>query len=142
MTPIPTPQEVAKMQQDCLIAWDKAKTAEGLEKMRLINQAFPYAVDGGSAISGLRFKWHVTECKWVASDAAGFITLIERYDIATMLIAIGMEAARAGAFREAIEGKKPEELPLPRSVFDEPKPKKPAKHKLTIADLGLEKDDV
>ena len=132
MTPFPTPAEVAALQDRARVAWAKAQKAEGLERLRLINEAFPFAITGGP--SSLKFMWHFKEKKWTAMDGTGFITLIEPDDIATMLIAVGMDADRPGAFRELVEGKKRAETPAPP-------PKKEKKPVPSLSELGLTRKD-
>lgn len=131
MTPFPTPAEITLMQERCQAALEKAKTAEGLEKMRLLNEAFPFALTGGDS-SSLRFSWHPKEMKWTVCDSEGFLTLIEKEDVSTMLIAIGMEAAKAGSFRSLITGKERRQEPPKAKRFGA---------KLTLEDIGLGKKE-
>jgi hypothetical protein len=131
MTPFPSPQEVATLQAEAREALAQSETAEGLEKLRLINAAFPFAIQGTGY--GLRISW--TGDGWSISDTAGFITILPRDDSASLLVMIGMESARAGSVREVITGKKRasvlREVKLPEPVKRDPK------KKLTLSELGL-----
>jgi hypothetical protein len=131
MTPFPSPQEVATLQAEAREALAKSETAEGLEKLRLINKAFPFAIQGTGY--GLRISW--TGDGWSISDTGGFITILDRDDATTMLVMIGMESARAGSVREVITGKKRASVLIETTLPEPVKMKKP--EKLTIAELGL-----
>lgn len=120
------------MQERCRDAWEQAQSAEGLERMRLINLAFPYAVRANANSPGLRILWNNNEKCWTVCDTAGFITLVPKDDVATLLVMIGMESALAGAVRDVVEGRERKER---RKVEPPPPPVK--KKKLTLGDLGL-----
>lgn len=127
MEPFPSPQEIAFAQQRCREAYEKSRTASGLEKMRLISEAFPYAVNGGEG--GLRLSWKREEKSWAIADSAGFITLIPEDDMVTLCVALGMEYGRAGSFRELVTGKKRRDSPKSERFGKE----------LTLDSLGLRK---
>lgn len=133
MTPFPTPAEIAALQADCQEAWEKSKSAEGLEKLQLIRQAFPFAVQG--APGGLRISWD--EKGWTIADSGGFITILDKDDIVTMLVILGMESAAPGSFRELIEGKKRREEVKPAPKPPHPDFAKYQRGKITLADIGL-----
>lgn len=127
MTPFPTKAEHAAASQSCQEAWEKSRRAAGLERMRLINLAFPFAIHGGSALGGLRVSYLHKHQALAVSDGAGFITLIEVDDWQTLFCALGMEAGERGSFRRTVEGGK---------AYKKPPPKK-AHKKISLTDLGL-----
>ena len=131
MTPFPTPEELAVQQQECRDAWEAAKLLIGIEKMKMIHKAFPFAVAGGGAESSLHFDWH-PEHKWFCvCDYGGFITLIPEDDLETLAAAIKLEFQQFGAFRETITGQKARPVSRRQPV------KKIKRTSLSLKDLGL-----
>lgn len=127
MTPNHTPTEVAQMQAEAQEALAQSESAEGLEKLRLINKAFPFAIQGHP--HGLRIAYD--NGGWSISDLEGFITVVDKEDTTTLFVMIGMETARRGSVREIITGKKrPIAEPSPRRESLKGK-------KITLADIGL-----
>jgi len=127
MTPFLIKAEYVTSTQACQEAWEKSRSTTGLERMKLINLAFPFAIHGGSALGGLRVSYLHEHRALAVSDGAGFITLIDIKDWQTLLCALGMEAGERGSFRRAITGGK---------AYEKVQPKK-ENRKLTLTDLGL-----
>jgi len=133
-TPQLTKFEIAEMQVVCKEAWTAAQRATGLERMKLVHKAFPFAISGGANPDGgcLRICWSERYNSFWVSDSAGFITLVPESEAdGTIFAAIGMEANEKGSFREMITGKKP----LKRPPVPKIEPKK--KVKLSLKDLEL-----
>lgn len=126
MTPNHTPQEVAQMQAEAHEALAQSEKAEGLEKLRLINKAFPFAIQGHP--HGLHIAYD--NGGWSVSDIGGFITVVDKEDTNTLFVMIGMETARRGSVRELITGEKKTAPPTPCREALKGK-------KITLADIGL-----
>ena len=130
MTPNHTAAEIHAMRAECKEALLKSESASGLERLQLINKAFPFAINNSSA--GLLISW--TGDGFSVSDNAGFITKLDRDDVCTMLVMIGMETAKRGSVREVITGEKKKEIirevrtPIVKIV---------PKGKLQLKDIGL-----
>ena len=135
MTPNHSAAEIAMMQAEAREALLASEEAEGLEKLRLINKAFPFAVQGSG--QGLLIAW--TGADWSISDTAGFITRLEKDDVVTMLVMIGMEAGKKGSVREIVTG---EERKAKIVALSDVKPNElhnMKSSKLTLANLGLKR---
>ena len=133
MTPLPLPHEVEEHSRICHEAWKAAQEAKGLERMKLIHKAFPFAVTGPSAGS-LNISIDKEHNSLSVSDWGGFITLIPLNDLGVkeLLVALGMERGDAGSFRELITGVKREVRAQPKQATPRPKPAK-----ISLDDLDL-----
>ena len=111
------------------MAWERSRSASGLERLKLIHQAFPHAVSGAGC--GLNISYAPGE--FSVSDLGGFLTLIDSDDTETLFSMVGMESGERGSVRHLLTGKNPFALravPVPK-----PEPKK--KLHLTLGDLGI-----
>ncbi len=145
MTQLPTPAEILAAQVACAEAWAESRLRNGIDRMKLIYQAFPHAVDGGSAKSGLRLTWIEEQNAIGIADAGGFLTLVgdegngeggDAFIARTMqqlFLLLHLESTSPGAVRELITG-----VPRPKTLDTSQVPKiSEKKSKLTLSDLGL-----
>ena len=133
MEAFPTPREVSLRQRICKEAWQLSSLAAGKEKMKLISEAYPYAIDRSNAEGCIMVHWHPRLEAFMICDYGGFITMIPEGDTETLVSAVKMEFHQSGAFRESITGDKA--TPVKRR-----EPKKfvrTQKKHLTLGDLGL-----
>ena len=132
MDSFPTPHEVSIRQRICREAWALSSLAAGKEKMKLIAEASPYAVDRSEAEGCLHIHWHPRLKSFMICDYGGFITMIPQEDLRTLTEAIKMEFDRCGAFRESITGEKAMPVRRPAKKFV-----RTQKKHLSLKDLGL-----
>ena len=133
MDPFPTLAEISAAQAICKEAWQLSLLASGEEKMRLIAQASPYALDRSEAEGSLYFHWHPRLKAFMVCDFGGFITMIPEEDLYVLVEAVKMEFQQMGAFRERVTGKK-------ASPVKRREPKKfvrTQKVYISLKDLGL-----
>ena len=137
MTPLKTHQEVLVAQEACYEAWRQAQSASGLRRLQLVHRAFPHAVQG--ATDGQLFiAWSEKHQLYSIADFGGFLTLATNSELK---LAIAIESASPGKFRQVITGVEPEKKEHSRVFsmdFEPAKSKRPKKTKgLTLSDLGL-----
>ncbi len=123
--------EVLAAQDACTKAWEESRLRNGIDRMKLIYKAFPYAVNGGG--SGLRLTW-VEEFNGLGlADSGGFLTLIDDGDILQQLFhLLSLESRTPGAVRALITG-----VPLPERALEDPQVPKILEKKLSLKDLDL-----
>jgi len=108
----------------CAESFTAATTSSGVERLRLINRAFPWSVHAG--FPSLRISWNEKFHLFNVCDYAGFITLVEFEELPSM---IKMETRRQGAVRAWIEDR-----PLKKTQV----PKIPPSNKLELESLDLD----
>lgn len=133
MDPFPTPHEVSLRQRICAEAWQLSSLATGLEKMKLIAEAHPYAVDRSEAEGCLHIHWHPRLRVFMICDYGGFVTMIPEEDLSALTSAVKMEFDQRGAFRESITGEKAAPIRKVAPV----KFVRTQKKQLSLKDLGL-----
>lgn len=133
MDPFLAPREVSLRQRICREAWALSSLAAGKEKMKLIAEAHPYAVDRSNAEGCLHIHWHPKLKTFMICDFAGFITMIPEEDHHTLSSAVKLEFHQRGAFRESITGEKA--APVRRR--ESRKVEQIQKKHLSLKDLGL-----
>ena len=132
MEPFPTKAEVSLRQRICHEAWELSLSATGIEKMKLIAEAHPYAVDRSNAEGSLHIHWHPRLSSYMICDFSGFITMIPEDEPDILIEAIKLEFHQRGAFRESITGEKAEPLRMPPKKFV-----RTQKIHIKLGDLGL-----
>ncbi len=131
MTPLPTPAEVLEDQKVCREAWEKSLLSSGTEKMKLISQAHPHAIDRSNSEGALYLHWNPKMKSFMVGDYGGFITMIPEDDLNTLTVALKMEFQIAGAFRQMITGEKA------RPRINRPKQERTQKVRISLGDLDL-----
>ena len=142
MTPLMNEEELAAARQECEEAHEAIDSAEGIERLRLIRKAFPFALTLGECEGHLTLAWSVKHAAIAVFDLGGFLTLIlpdHSGDLSFLFDALRSESRTAGTLRYILTGQKPPPRrlrPSERPKAAEYKPKKPL-DLITLADLGL-----
>lgn len=137
MIPHKTPAESEASILACHDAWRKAQDAIGLERLKLVHQAFPHAVQGASRCQ-LLIAWSAQHQLYSVADHGGFITLVTSREIE---LALSIESMGEGKFRETVTGTPSKPRPAPQVFSMDYQPAKSRRPKkttgLTLSDLGL-----
>ena len=133
MNPFPPPHEISLRQRICREAWALSSLAFGKEKMKLIAEAFPFAIERTPSEGVLWIQWHPRLKSFTVSDFGGFVTMVPEDDLEVLIEAIKMEFHQAGAFRESITGEKAR----PKQRVPVGKPARTQKAHISLGDLGL-----